>query len=293
MAHGGDHRDAGLGNGIGNPFVVESPQILHRAAAASSDDKICHPVFIGVADGGGDFRRRLLPLYTHRQKFDLRQGIALAQNAQHIPQRCSGRGCDDGNRMGKFRQWLFPIRRKQSLFLQFGLELLKGHVQVAHAVRHHVLAIELIHTIAGKDGNPSESDDLHAVFRAETQTEGVALEHDAADGTVGVLQGKIVVTGGIELIIADLSAKKQSGEKLVILKAELQIFIDLGDLIDLLLHDVPSMSKRRCPGRCRWNTGRDRRRQAEPHIFPAAARWRQRLRQRPPGNLGTASRRFS
>ena len=74
-------------------------------------------------------------------------------------------------------------------------------MEVPHAIGAEGLAVELISPVPGIDADAAHGDDFHAVFRPEAQAEGLSLEHHAAEGAFGVLQCKIMVTGGIELIV--------------------------------------------------------------------------------------------
>ena len=78
MSHGGDHRDLRLVDGAGHPLIVEGPQILQRAAAASGDEHVRQPVAVGVADSAYDLRRRLHSLHPHRQQQYLGDRIPAA-----------------------------------------------------------------------------------------------------------------------------------------------------------------------------------------------------------------------
>ena len=104
------------------------------------------------------------------------------------------------------------LRGKQALPRQLFLQLLKGHVKVPRPLRGQAAAIELILPIPGKDGHPPGGDDLHPVLGAEAQGDGVPPEHDAPQGAFSVLQGEIVVAGGVHLIVGDLPPHQQTGQ---------------------------------------------------------------------------------
>ena len=102
------------------------------------------------------------------------------------------------------------LRGKQALPRQLFLQLLKGHVKVPRPLRGQADAVELVLPIPGKNGHPPGGDDLHPVLRAEAQGGGVPPEHDAPQCPLAVLQRKIVVPGGIHLIVGQLPPHQQA-----------------------------------------------------------------------------------
>ena len=79
---------------------------------------------------------------------------------------------------GKKRE-LFVGGIKQTLQTQLFFQLLKGHMQIAHTIRHQAGAVKLISTVTGIDGNLAHGNNFHTVIRAEAQPHGITLEHDA------------------------------------------------------------------------------------------------------------------
>ena len=86
---------------------------------------------------------------------------------------------------------------KQALLPQLFLQLLKGHAQVAGALRRQAGAVQLVGTVAGIDADTAGGDDLHTVFRAEAQARGAAPEHNTLQTALTVLQRKVVMAGGV------------------------------------------------------------------------------------------------
>ncbi|MPM76559.1 hypothetical protein SDC9_123558 [bioreactor metagenome] len=117
----------------------------------------------------------------------------------------AGGGCNDGDGSGIARQGLFVRLVEQSLFKQLRFQLLKRHRQIAHAIRRQSAAIELIGSVPGEDRDSAPGDGLHAVFRPEPQPLGLRPEHNAPQRPIPVLQRKIVVPGGIDLVIRQLA----------------------------------------------------------------------------------------
>ena len=142
-------------------------------------------------------------------------------------------------------------------------------MQIPYAVGNHLSAIETVSSVSGVDGDLSQGNDLHAVLRTETKACGIHLKHRTAYGTLRIFQGKIVVTGRIKLIIADLPTDHNMGQKAVFFKSALQILIDLRDLI-YRIHNVSSMQEQQFPRHCLWSIPEDRKEQAGPYRLAVA-----------------------
>ena len=184
---------------------------------------------IGIADGPGDFLRGFHALNPHRQELYLGQRIALAQNAQNVVNRCTGRAGNNADGAGIFGQLLFLLRVEQALGRQLGFQLLESGIQVPHAVHAHSAAIQLVSTIPGIDRNASKRNDLHAVGRPKAQPHGIALEHDALQCRSFILQRKIVVPRGVTLVVADLAPDRHLGQERISVHFSLNIFVNLGN----------------------------------------------------------------
>ena len=102
----------------------------------------------------------------------------------------------------------------------------------------------------GKDADPARHQHLHAVFRTEPQTHSLPLEHDAPDGSGGVLQGKIVVPRGVHFIVGDLTPDADAGEHGLVIQQELHQLVDLRDAENMPLHSYSLSSQ----GRSRTDT---------------------------------------
>ena len=237
MSHSGDDRGLAGIDGAGHSLVVEGPQILHGAAAPAGDDDVTDLPFIRVPDGSGDLRRSLRALHPDGQQDDFRNGIPAAQNADHVVDRRARRGSHNGDLLRISGQRLFVGGVKQPLGVQLGLQLLKSHRQVAHALRGHGIAVELIGTVTGKHGDTARHHYLHAVFRPEPEAHGAALEHDAADGALLVLQGEIVVPGGVHFVVGKFAPDADVLEHGLVVQQELHQFIDFGNAEDMLFHE--------------------------------------------------------
>ena len=187
-----------------------------------------------------DLRRGLRPLDPHRQQQHLGDGIAPPQNADHVVDRRPGAAGNDGDPLGIRRQGLLVGGVKQPLLLELLLQLLKGHIQVPHPVRGQLGAVQLIRTVPGEHADPAEYHGLHAVFRPEPQLHGAAFEHHAPQGALSVLQGEVVVAGGIDLIVGQLAPDVKSRQLGRAVDQVLDQSVDLGHGVNMVHRRLPS-----------------------------------------------------
>ena len=166
--------------------------------------------------------------------------------------RGAGGTGDDTDGTGKGWQWLLVSRIKESLGGQLFLELLKSRMKITDTVHGHGGAIKLIGTVSGKHRNLAHGNDFHAVFRSEPKPHGIALKHDASQRAVGVFQSKVMMTGGILLIVADLPPNGQIVQNGIRIHPAADVFVDLGNGKHFLCHMItPGWLGSQRPWRCR------------------------------------------
>ena len=229
MPHSGNDGNIATGDGPGHDLFVKGPEILHGPAAPAGDDDVGQVVAVYIVQHGGDLLRRarsLDPDGTHQHPG---QGPAPSQNADHVLHRRAGGRGDQGDRPGIPGEGLFPGGVKEALGRQLFLQLFKGHGQVPHPVGLHVGDIDLVLPALGEQAHPAREDDLHPRFRAEAETHGIRPEHHAGDDSPLVLEGEIVMPGGMDLVIGQLAPDTGLGQDLVPVQEELDI---LGQLCD-------------------------------------------------------------
>ncbi len=125
---------------------------------------------------------------------------------------------------------------EQSLPVQLVLQLFKGHIQIPHAVRRQLGAVELIGPVPWEHADAAIGDDLHPVLRPEPQLHGAALEHDAPQSALPVLQGEVVMPGGVYLIVGQLPPDVDAGELRDAVDDVFDEAVDLRYGIDLAFH---------------------------------------------------------
>ena len=124
----------------------------------------------------------------------------------------TGRTGDDTNGARIFGQGFLRFLGKQALGFQLSFQLLKGRVKITNTVHGHGSTVKLIGAVSRKDGNLAHGNDFHAIFRAEPQAHGISFEHNALQSAGFVLQGEIMVSGGIEFVVADLTPNGYLGQ---------------------------------------------------------------------------------
>ena len=133
---------------------------------------------------------------------------------------------------------------KQALRLKLLLQLLKGHRQIARAVGLHMRNIELVLPASGKQAYPARQDHLHAALRPEAQAHGVGAEQDAGDYRALILQGEIMMAGGMDLVIGKLAPDAGLRKDLIPVQQQLDIAGQLRDRNRLQCHMRHSMAAR-------------------------------------------------
>ena len=239
MANSGDHGDLGLINCIGHPFVVEGPKVFDAAAASAHDQQISQLVMVGISDGSRDLTGSFRTLDTDRQQLHMGQRVTLTQDPQHIVHRRTGGTGDDTNSAGILRQRLLMGRIKQPLGSQFLLQLLKGGIEITHAVHSHGSAVKLIGAVSGINGDLAHSNDLHTVFRTKPQAHGIAFEHHTLQRAALILQCEIMMAGRIHFVVADLTADSHLVEQGIRVHFTTNVFIQLGNGQHILCHFIP------------------------------------------------------
>ena len=124
---------------------------------------------------------------------------------------------------------------EQPFCRELGLELFKRQREVARALRHHAVGIELVNAVALIDGNIARHDDLHAVFRTKAQVLCAAAEHHALDARIGILEREIAVSRGIAFEIRQFAADAQMRERGLTLKHPLDVIRDITDTVNGIL----------------------------------------------------------
>ena len=149
VSHGTHHRDRRGGNGAGEDFLVEFPEVLEAPAAAGDDDHI------GRFDtrGGGvsedldslsDFGCGTPALDAHRKNQNLDSALAAVEDLKEISDRRAGGRGNHGDAAGEFREWAFARRVEESLSGETALEFLELGLKRPDAALLHAADDELV-----------------------------------------------------------------------------------------------------------------------------------------------------
>ncbi len=144
VAHPGDYGNFGGGDGAGDFFFVESPEIFERATAAGKDQNIDHFSAIEELHGAGDFGGRAIALDAHRIDGEVHIAEAAAQDANHIADSGSAGRSDQADTARQKRQRLFAISGEETFGLEALLELLESELQRTEPHRFDILDINLV-----------------------------------------------------------------------------------------------------------------------------------------------------
>src|SRR5438477_727875 len=126
VTHAGNEWNYGVGDGAGDDFLIEGPDIFERAAAARDDQDVHGLVAIEKLDGANDLRGGAIALHAHGIKSELHVVEAAAEDAHHVPDGGPSRRSDQADAARQKRQRLFALRGEQPFGIQALLELLES-----------------------------------------------------------------------------------------------------------------------------------------------------------------------
>ena len=209
VAHRRDNRQLTGGDRPGDDFLVEGPQVLEGAAAATDDQCIelnfALPLpAVGPLNGRGDLPGGSLALHGDREQGYLDARAAPAQHCEDVVDGGAGGGGDDPEVGDARRQGFFAGRIEQALGQQAGLEFLERCLQRARAGLFKVFHDQLELAAPLVQGYPAAQADVVAVGRGETQALVAVAEHGAAHLRAAVLQREVPVAGGGHREVAHL-----------------------------------------------------------------------------------------
>ncbi len=117
------------------------------------------------------------------------------QNIQDVAQRRRLRRCHNPDARWQGRNRFLPLRRKQSLRLQLGLQLLERNLQPSGALRLDVLRRNLQLPAIFVNRHPSPHHHLHSVRRTKPQQPRRRPKHHHPNLRIPILQREIKMSG--------------------------------------------------------------------------------------------------
>ena len=216
MANGADEgRFAAVGR-PGNDLGVEYPQVLPASAAARYNDLVHQPAFVQPGNGIGDLLCRFKALHIHRSQQQTHCGPAPTDDIADILQCSTSLAGNKADTLREPGQRLFVFRCKQSFFVQFCLQLFKGQLCRADAVRKHVVDINLKRAVPLVEGHTAAHHHLHTLFGLETQPPRIGAEHHSPDAGGFVPQGKVAVPApGVLHKVGNLAPQGQIEQNII------------------------------------------------------------------------------
>src|ERR1700719_2187169 len=190
-----DHGQAARAYGARDPFVVERPQILERAAAAGEDQHFA----LGARRGGLQRRDQRRdggrPLHRRRIDEDPCGRITPREDVQNVAQCRPGWRGDHADALRKARQTSLALERKQTFgreprFQAIELAPQRADTRLLQVLDDElVLAPRLVHADAAADQH------LRAGARGEADEGVLHPEHGTAQLRVPVLEREVPVAG--------------------------------------------------------------------------------------------------
>src|ERR1700730_3966605 len=190
-----DHGQAARADGARDPFVVERPQILERAAAAREDQHLA----LGARRGGlqrRDQRRHgSRPLHRRRIDEDPCGRITPREDMQDVAQCGPGWRSDHADTLWKPRQTSLALERKQTFGCQLRFQALELAPQRADTRLLEVLDDDLVLPARLVPADAPAAQPLRAGAGREADERVLHPEHGAAQLRVPVLEREVPVAG--------------------------------------------------------------------------------------------------
>ena len=217
-------------------FLVERPQILHRAAAAPDDDDLDLRDFRRASNALRDALRRPCALHLNRHQHQRHAGVTRPRHHADIVQHRACFRRDDRDFLRAIRQAPLVLLVEQPLRRQAVFQRLELLIQRADAVRTHTVAGNLVAAALAVQPDLPADDDGHAVHWANRHAHRVLPEHDRRDSAPLVLEGKVPMPGRMALEVADFPAQTDFAKRRLVLQQLPDVLVDLADLQNPLRH---------------------------------------------------------
>src|ERR1700730_5996370 len=190
-----DHGQAARAYGARDPFVVERPQILERAAAAGEDQPLALGARRGALQRRDQRRHGGRPLHRRRIDEDPCGRIAPREDVQNVAQCRPGWRGDHADTLWKPRQTSFALERKHTFGRQLGFQALELAPQRADTRLLQVLDDELVLAPRLVHADAAADQHLRAGARREADEGVLHPEHGTAQLRVPVLEREVPVAG--------------------------------------------------------------------------------------------------
>src|SRR5439155_9134631 len=220
VADAGDNGDRAGVNGAGDDLFVEGPELLDGAAAAGDDDGVDAPDAVELADGLGDADRRLCALDGRGREDDFGEGPAAGEDVRDVMEDGAGGRGNDADAGGEAGQGAFAGLVEKAVGGELLPEAFEFRLASAHSGRLYEIDDQLHVAALLVEGDAAVGEHLGAAF--ERRAAVLALEHDASNLSVRILEGEVDVAALGACEVGDLALHPEVGEPEVALKEVLQ-----------------------------------------------------------------------
>ena len=208
MPDSGDDRDARCENGTCQRLLIVGPHVLDAATAATNHNGVRSRQAelrggIQHLNGANGFTLHSLPLNPHWKHHHADPWRTAGQDVEHVLDCCARGRSDKSDNPRKFGNRLLVVLIKKPLFKELLFQRLKTCLKTPlpfhlHLLDHHlVLAALLIDRDVPKNLN------LRAVSQSHATARGRTAKHDTGQLRAGILQGEVLVSAGLQPVIAD------------------------------------------------------------------------------------------
>ena len=129
VADGGDDRELGGGNGVGEEFGIKGGEVFERAAAAGDDNEVSVAGAVEISDAGRDFSGSGFSLNKRGVDEDVEAGVAAIHDIKEIADDSAGRRGNDADAVRECGERLFAGRIEEAARFKALFELLEGDLQ--------------------------------------------------------------------------------------------------------------------------------------------------------------------
>lgn len=203
VSHGRNHRENAAGDGAGDDFFVERPEIFNAASSATNDEKIDGRVFLKLIDGGSDFLGGAFALDFDGQQIKPHPGGATGEDGEHILQSSAGGGGHEADGLGKAWEGPFACGIEETFGVENAFESLEACLQRPLPLGLDALHDELILAAGFVNGDFAFNQHSHAVF--DFLAGGGAGKPDAGELGAFVFESKIMMARGLATMIGDFA----------------------------------------------------------------------------------------
>ena len=198
VAHGAHDRNAAGGNGPGQDFLVEGPEVFCASAAAADDYHLdlARQVAVEKVDCTGDFLGGAGALHANVVDQNVQPRPAAREHVNDVANGRPGGTGHHGDGLRAGRQRLLSVRCEEALFLQPYFEFAELYLQGPDAQRLQARDVELAPPARSVKAHVPAGQHLGSVFDPATDFRRLVAPHDAADLRAFVLEVEVEVPAG-------------------------------------------------------------------------------------------------